>query len=156
MSGAFTMRRARPEDAAAVRRELTAYLDHIGDTLDAEGLDHDIAHWQDEYDGRAGVLLLVVDEAEEVVGTAAVRVLEQGVAELKRMWLRPAARGRGLAQELLDKCLDEGRRLGCRTMRLDSQAKLAAAVKLYRTNGFREIPVYNDNPRADIWMERAL
>ncbi len=156
MSGAFTMRRARPEDAAAVRRELTAYLDHIGDTLDAEGLDHDIAHWQDEYDGRAGVLLLVVDEAGEVVGTAAVRILESGVAELKRMWLRPVARGRGLAQELLDKCLDEGRRLGCQTMRLDSQTRMAAAVKLYRNNGFREIPIYNDNRRADIWMERAL
>jgi GNAT superfamily N-acetyltransferase len=156
MSGAFTMRRARPEDAAAVRRELAAYLDYIGDALDADGLDHDIAHWQDEYDGRRGALLLVVDAAEEVVGTAAVRVLEPGVAELKRMWLRPAARGRGLAQELLDKCLDEGRRLGCQTMRLDSQAKLAAAVRLYRTNGFREIPIYNDNPRADIWMERTL
>ncbi len=156
MSGAFTMRRARPEDAAAVRRELTAYLDHIGDTLDAEGLDHDIAHWQDEYDGRAGVLLLVVDEAGEVVGTAAVRILESGVAELKRMWLRPVARGRGLAQELLDKCLDEGRRLGCRTMRLDSQVRMAAAVRLYRNNGFREIPIYNDNRRADIWMERVL
>jgi GNAT superfamily N-acetyltransferase len=156
MSGAFTMRRARPEDAAAVRRELAAYLDYIGDALDADGLDHDIAHWQDEYDGRTGVLLLVVDEGGEVVGTAAVRVLEPGVAELKRMWLRPAARGQGLAQPLLDKCLDEGRRLGCQTMRLDSQAKLAAAVKLYRANGFREIPIYNDNPRADIWMEREL
>jgi GNAT superfamily N-acetyltransferase len=156
MSGAFTMRRARPEDAAAVRRELAAYLDYIGDALDADGLDHDIAHWQDEYDGRTGVLLLVLDEAGEVVGTAAVRVLEPGVAELKRMWLRPAARGQGLAQPLLDKCLDEGRRLGCQTMRLDSQAKLAAAVKLYRANGFREIPIYNDNPRADIWMEREL
>lgn len=156
MSGDFTMRRARPEDATAVRRELAAYLDYIGDALDAEGLDHDIAHWQDEYGGRTGVLLLVVDEAGEVVGTAAVRVLEPGVAELKRMWLRPAARGRGLAQQLLDTCLDEGRRLGCQTMRLDSQAKLAAAVTLYRMNGFREIPIYNDNPRADIWMERML
>ena len=156
MSGAFTMRRARPEDAAAVRRELAAYLDNIGDTLDAEGLDHDIAHWQDEYDGRAGVLLPVMDEAGEVVGTAAVRVLEPGVAELKRMWLRPTVRGQGLAQELLDKCLDEGRRLGCRTMRLDSQARMAAAVRLYRKNDFREIPTYNDNRRADIWMERTL
>jgi len=156
MTGAFTMRRALPHDAAAVRRELTAYLEYIGDTLDAEGLDHDIAHWEEEYDGRTGVLLLVVDPSGEVVGTAAVRVLEPGAAELKRMWLRPAVRGRGLAQELLDRCLDEARRLGCRAMRLDSQIKLAAAVKLYRNNGFREIDTYNDNPRADIWMERAL
>jgi len=156
MSGAFTMRRARPEDAAAVRRELTAHLDHTGDTLDEEALDHRTAHWENEYEGRAGVLLLVVDEAGEVVGTAAVRVLEPGVAELKRMWLRPTVRGQGLAQELLDKCLDEGRRLGCRTMRLDSQARMAAAVRLYRNNDFREIPTYNDNRRADIGMERTL
>jgi GNAT superfamily N-acetyltransferase len=156
MTGAFTIRRALPEDTAAVGRELAAYLDYIGDTLDPEGLDHDIAHWQEEYDGRTGVLLLVVDPTGEVVGTAAVRVLEAKVAELKRMWLRPAARGQARAQRLLEACLDESRRLGCQMMRLDSQAKLAAAVKLYRANGFREIPPYNDNPRADIWMERAL
>src|SRR5438552_18819863 len=111
MSGAFTMRRARPEDAATVRRELTAYLDHIGDTLDAEGLDHDIAHWQDEYDGRAGVLLLVMDEAREVVGTAAVRVLEPGVAEPKRVWLRPTVRRQGLAPALSRQRHVEGREL---------------------------------------------
>ena len=156
MTAGFTIRRARPEDDSAVARELADYLSFIGDTFDPEGLDHDIAHWQEEYGGGQGALLLVQDPAGEVVGTAAVRFLAPGVGELKRMWLRPAVRGRGLAQELLDKCLDEGRRLGCRTMRLDSQAKLAAAVKLYRTNGFREIPFYNDNPRADIWMERAL
>jgi GNAT superfamily N-acetyltransferase len=56
----------------------------------------------------------------------------------------------------MDACLDEARRLGCRALRLDTQAKLEAAVRLYRVYGFSEIPRYNDNHRADIWMERSL
>ena len=156
MTAGFTVRRALPEDHADVARELADYLAFIGDTLDAEGLDHDIAHWQEEYDGRTGVLLVVTGAAGEVVGTAAVRLLEPGVGELKRMWLRPAWQGRGLGRRLMDACLDEARRLGCRALRLDTQAKLEAAVRLYRAYGFSEVPRYNDNHRADIWMERSL
>ena len=156
MTAGFSIRRARPEDQAAVARELAEYLRFIGDTLDPDGLDHDIAHWQEEYDGTTGVLLLVVDPAGEVVGTAAVRLLEPGTGELKRMWLRPACQGRGLGRQLLDASLVEARQLGCRVLRLDSQVKLAAAVRLYRAYGFRDIPRYNDNHRADLWMERSL
>jgi len=156
MTAGFAIRRALPEDHAAVARELADYLSYIGDALDAEGLDHDIAHWQEEYDGRTGVLLVVADAAGEVVGTAAVRLLEPGVGELKRMWLRPAWQGRGLGRRLMDACLDEARRLGCRALRLDTQAKLEAAVRLYRAYGFSEVARYNDNHRADIWMERVL
>jgi putative acetyltransferase len=156
MTEGYTIRRARPEDHPAVARELAEYLAYIGDSLEPDGLDHDIAHWQAEYDGRTGVLLVVLDAAGEVVGTAAVRVLEAGVGELKRMWLRPACQGQGLGRRLLDASLAEARSLGCRALRLDSQTKLAAAVGLYRANGFREIAPYNDNRRADIWMERTL
>ena len=156
MTAGFTIRRTRPEDHAAVEQELTDYLAFIGDDFDAHGLDHDIAHWQEEYDGRTGVLLLVTDAAGEVMGTAAVRLLEPGVGGLKRMWLRPACQGRGLGRHLMDACLDEARRLGCRALRLDTQAKMEAAVHLYRAYGFSEIPRYNDNRRADIWMERPL
>jgi GNAT superfamily N-acetyltransferase len=156
MTADFTIRRARGDDHVAVARELAAYLSFIGDTLDPDGLDHDIAHWQKEYDGTTGVLLLVVDPGQEIVGTAGIRLLTPGTGELKRMWLRPALQGKGLGRRLLNVCLDEAKRLGCGTLRLDSQTKLEAAVRLYRAHGFTEIPPYNDNPRADIWMERAL
>ena len=156
MTAGFTIRRALPEDHAAVARELADYLSFIGDALDAEGLDHDIVHWQEEYDGRTGVLLVVADAAGEVVGTAAVRLLEPGMGELKRMWLRPSSQGRGLGRRLMDACLDEARRLGFRALRLDTQAEMEAAVHLYRAYGFSEIPRYNDNRRADIWMELVL
>jgi GNAT superfamily N-acetyltransferase len=156
MTAGFAIRRARPEDAAAVASEMADYLAFIGEALDPHGLDHDIARWQEEYDGRAGVLLLVVDPAGKVVGTAAVHVLEPGVGELKRMWIRPAHHGGGLGRRLLDACLDEARWLGCRALRLDTKSRLAAAVHLYRAYGFAEIPRYNENRRADLWMERAL
>jgi ribosomal protein S18 acetylase RimI-like enzyme len=156
MTAGFTIRRARPEDDAAVARELAEYLSFIGDAFEPEGLDHDIAHWQEEYGGRTGSLLLVQDPSGEVVGTAAVRLLAPGVAELKRMWLRPVCQGRGLGRRLMDATLDEARRLGGRMLRLDTESKLEAAVHLYRAYGFAEIPRYNDNRRADIWMERPL
>ena len=156
MTAGFTIRSARPEDDAAVARELAEYLSFIGDAFEPEGLDHDIAHWQEEYGGGQGALLLVQDPAGEVVGTAAVRFLAPGVGELKRMWLRPTCQGRGLGRRLMDASLDEARRLGCRSLRLDTESKLEAAVHLYRAYGFVEIPRYNDNRRADIWMERSL
>ncbi len=156
MTAGFTIRRARLEDDAAVARELAQYLSFIGDAFEPEGLDHDIAHWQEEYGGGQGALLLVEDPAGEVVGTAAVRFLAPGVGELKRMWLRPTCQGRGLGRRLMDASLEEARRLGCRSLRLDTESKLEAAVHLYRAYGFVEIPRYNDNRRADIWMERSL
>jgi GNAT superfamily N-acetyltransferase len=152
----YRIRRAAPADDPAVRRELAAYLDHIGATLDPDALDHDVARWTEEYDGAAGVLLLVEDPAGEVVGTAAVRALGPGLGELKRMWIRPGHQGRGLGRRLLQACLGEARGLGLRRLRLDTQRRMEAARALYAAHGFREIADYNGNPRAEIWMEATL
>ena len=156
-AGDYQVRRAGPADHDGVVRELAAYFAFLGEDLDPGGLDHDVVDWQGEYDGAAGVMLVVVNRDDEVVGTAGVRRLAPGVAELKRMWLRPDCRGRGLARRLMDRCLDEARALGGRVLRLDSERdRLAVAVRLYRGYGFVEIPDYNRNPRADVWMELQL
>jgi GNAT superfamily N-acetyltransferase len=156
-AGDYQVRRAGPADHDGVVRELAAYFAFLGEDLDPAGLDHDVVDWQGEYDGAAGVMLVVVNRDDEVVGTAGVRRLAPGVAELKRMWLRPDCRGRGLARRLMDRCLDEARALGGRVLRLDSERdRLAVAVRLYRGYGFVEIPDYNRNPRADVWMELRL
>ena len=156
MAEDYQIRRAGPADDAGVARELAAYFRFLGEEVDSAGLDHDVADWQTEYDGAAGVMLIVIDPADRVVGTAAVRRLAPDVTELKRMWLRPDHRGRGVAARLMDRVLEEARALGGRVLRLDSEARLEAAVRLYRRYGFQEIADYNGNPRADVWMERAL
>ena len=152
----YRIRRATAADHGAVARELSAYLAFLGETLDGEGIDRDIAEWQSAYDGDKGVLLVVIEPSGEVVGTAAVRRLELGIGEIKRMWIRPAHQGKGLGRPLMDACLAEARALGFQRLRLDSERKLEAAVHLYRAYGFIEVPDYNGNRRAEIWMERAL
>jgi len=150
------IRRAEIRDRVAAARELAAYLAHIGEDLDGEGLDHDIAHWEREYGGASGALLVVEDPAGDLVGTAGVRSLEPGVGEIKRMWIRPACQGLGLGRQLLSRCLDEARALGFRMLRLDTERRMATALHLYRSCGFTEIPDYNGNPRAQVWMELKL
>jgi ribosomal protein S18 acetylase RimI-like enzyme len=150
------IRLAEARDDAAVARELSAYLAHIGAALDAGGLDHDIARWREEYDGVSGAFLVVEDPAGEIVGTGAVRLLEPEVGELKRMWIRPACQGLGLGRRLMDRCVEEARRLGAKRLRLDTQRRMEAALRLYRGYGFREIADYNGNPRAEVWMEATL
>jgi ribosomal protein S18 acetylase RimI-like enzyme len=152
----YVIRRAEARDAAAVARELDAYLAHIGAALDASDLDRDIAQWPEVYDGVCGALLVLEGPGGSIVGTAAVRVLEPGIGELKRMWIRPLHQGMGLGRVLMDRCLEEARRLGCRRLRLDTQRGMQAALRLYRAYGFREIADYNGNPRAQIWMEAII
>lgn len=155
-TGAYAIRPAGDADGRAVERELAAYLAHIGAELDAADLDHDVAQWRAEYDGAQGVLLLVEDARGEIVGTAAVRRLEPGLGEVKRMWLRPQCQGQGLGRRLMERCIAEARRLGLRRLRLDTQRRMRAAIALYRAFGFREVADYNGNPRAEIWMEVTL
>jgi ribosomal protein S18 acetylase RimI-like enzyme len=149
----YLIRPVEGRDRAAVARELAAYLAHIGEDLDPDGLDHDIAHWEREYDGASGVLLVVEDGAGEIVGTAGLRTLEPGIGEIKRMWIRPGCQGLGLGRRLLRHCLDRADALGFRVLRLDTERKMVAAQRLYLSFGFREIADYNGNSRAQIWME---
>jgi ribosomal protein S18 acetylase RimI-like enzyme len=153
---AYTVRLVEPRDRAAVARELAGYLAHIEEELDTDGLDHDIAHWESEYSGTAGALLVVEDPAGEIVGTAGVRTLEPGVGEIKRMWIQPRCHGLGLGRRLMVACLDHARLLGFRLVRLDTERKMTAALGLYRSCGFREIDDYNGNTRAQVWMELEL
>jgi ribosomal protein S18 acetylase RimI-like enzyme len=152
----YVIRPVQARDRDAVARELHAYLAHIGEALDAEGLDHDIADWEKEYDGTSGVLFVVEDPTGEIVGTAGVRSLEPGVAEIKRMWVRPSCQGLGIGRRLMARCIEHARALGFRVARLDTEQTMSAALHLYRSFGFREIPDYNGNPRAHIWMQLEL
>lgn len=156
MGVGYVIRPVELHDRDAVTRELAAYLAHIGENLDGEGLDHDIAHWEQEYDGASGLLLVVEDPTGQIVGTAGIRSLAPGVGEIKRMWIRPERQGLGLGRRLMNECLDRARGLGFRVLRLDTEREMTAALRLYRRCGFREIPDYNGNPRAEIWMELEL
>lgn len=93
---------------------------------------------------------------ELAVAGGGVRKFGPGVAEVKRMYVRPPARSQGVAAELLAALEATARSLGYRTVRLDSGPKQLHALSLYRRAGFVDIEPYNDNPFACFWGEKVL
>jgi ribosomal protein S18 acetylase RimI-like enzyme len=109
----------------------------------------------DEFTPPAGAFL-VAQIFGEPAGCGALRTFSPGIGEIKRMWVSPEVRGLGVGRRLLEsleRCAME-RKL--RLVRLDTHSCLEAALQLYRTSGYREIPQYNDNPYAHHWFEKAL
>lgn len=102
-----------------------------------------------------GILLLARADGEPA-GLGGVRYLNTEIAEVKSMYVAPAFRGTGLGRQILDRLDEIASEHGCRAIRLDTSDYLTPAVGLYRSAGYREVPAYNDNPKADLWFERAL
>jgi ribosomal protein S18 acetylase RimI-like enzyme len=100
--------------------------------------------------------LLLVWLGEEPVAIGGVRDLDTPVAEVKSMYVAPAARGRGLGRRLLERLEGIAAERGCRAVRLDTASHMTPAIALYRDLGYREIPAYNEGPNADLWFEREL
>jgi GNAT superfamily N-acetyltransferase len=95
-------------------------------------------------------------EGQVAVAGGGVRRIDDGVAEIKRMYVRPAARSRGVAGELLTALEYAALSLGYRKVRLDTGPKQAHAERLYRRAGFAPMAPYNDNPYASFWGEKDL
>jgi GNAT superfamily N-acetyltransferase len=94
----------------------------------------------------------------EAVGCIALRNIGDGICEMKRLFLRDAARGHGLGKELIEKIIADAREIGYAKMRLDTYPpKMGKAVRLYESHGFRSIDAYYDNPHKGVlYMELDL
>lgn len=120
-----------------------------------------------DYAPSRGVFLLVEDDDGIAVGCAGLRMLDAPIAgdaltadgaraEVKHVWLSPAARGRGWAHDLmveLERCALE---LGATQLVLDTHHTLDGAARLYAREGFTEIAAYNDNPNATRWYGKRI
>lgn len=132
------------------------YAVSLGIDLQFQKFDNELHILPTMYGPPVGELWLV-EEDGNFVGCAALRKLEEGICELKRMYIRPSYRGKRWGQELMDVALQTAQSLGYYTMRLDSLQRLEAAVKLYTSYGFQQISPYNFNPEADVvYFEKKL
>ena len=118
----------------------------VADTLREFGFEPDPEFDSDLTDPTASYAALwVALSGEDVVGSVALRDLGDGVLELKRMYLRPDQRGRGLGRRLLELALEWSRGHEAHTVRLDTSDRMVAAQRLYEGYGFRRVP--GDAPR---------
>jgi len=149
--------RVEPTDpaASAAQRALRRYLAEIAARIPQGNTGPADADAVDDYRPPAGVFLLVL-EGDAVVGCGAVRRLDDAVGELKRMWIDPVARGRGLGRRLLTALEAAGRDLGYDRLRLDTHEVLVEAIALYEAAGYRRIGRYHDHPDPTHFYEKRL
>ncbi|MEG9225016.1 GNAT family N-acetyltransferase [Aeromicrobium sp. Sec7.5] len=137
------------------RAAVTAYLREL-DEIFATGFDPEQAARDEvEFTGDRG-RFLVASVDGEVVGCGALRWLDEGTAEVKRMWVHPQRRGLGVARLLLGHLESTAVEHGRPVVRLDTHADLTAAIAMYRRSGYDEVPRYNDNPYAQHWFEKRI
>lgn len=135
-----------PERMAQIKTLFLEYAESLGFSLCFQSFDKELAELPGMYAPPEGRLLIATMDGEPA-GCAALHKLENGICEMKRLYVRPAARGHGFGRMLSERIVTEARAIGYRRMRLDTIAStMQSAVALYRAQGFREIPPYRHNP----------
>jgi putative acetyltransferase len=146
-----------PAQIAQVRELFREYASSLGFSLCFQNFDQELAELPGDYELPDGRLLLALYEGE-LAGCVALHKLETGICEMKRLYLRPKFRAKGLGRVLADNIISEARRIGYRRMRLDTvEPVMKDAVGMYRRLGFKEITAYRANPMpGTLYMELEL
>jgi GNAT superfamily N-acetyltransferase len=142
------------EQARGLFREYEA---SINLDLCFQSFDEELANLPGKYAAPDGRLFLAFSD-ERLAGCIALRKLEDGICEMKRLFVRDRFRGQKIGVRLIEKLFEEARRIGYRKMRLDTfPAKMGKAVGLYESYGFYTIPAYYHNPFGEtLFMEKNL
>lgn len=143
---------AFPADLDTVRELFREYAAWLDIDFCFQGFEGELATLPGYYAPPRGELLLAFDGSSvDPIGCVALRPMaDADMCEMKRLYVRDAARGSGLGRMLAQSIVDIARDKGYRAMRLDTLGKLVPAITLYRSMGFKEIPAYYDNPIPDV------
>jgi GNAT superfamily N-acetyltransferase len=160
---------ATDEDRAVVRELFWEYLDWANARLNEEyDINLEIESMVERDMAKLDIFLppygrlLLATEGDCTAGIACMRRIGEHTGEIKRMYVRPEFRGRGIGRALVEALLVEAQAIGYATVRLDSTRFMHAAHSLYRSVGFREIEPYSESeipPELQqrwVFMEKEL
>jgi putative acetyltransferase len=154
----FSIFQAESQLQIAQARELfLEYAQTLGFSLCFQNFDAELAGLPGDYAPPKGRLLLAECQGQ-LAGCVALRPKEFDICEMKRLYLRPQFRGKGIGRDLAERVIAEARQIGYARMRLDTvEPVMKDAVAMYRRLGFHEIAPYCDNPMAGtLYMELEL
>lgn len=143
-----------PADSADVRWCFGQYYTELGALFDYE-VDDALPLGLDQLTRPRG-LVLIVRKDDAAVGCGALKLLADGIGEIKRMWISPSLRGRGVGGRLLEALEAEAAAAGKTRTRLETNGTLAAALTMYRSRGYREVAPFNDEPFGTHWFVKDL
>ena len=146
-----------PAQIAQARELFLEYAQSLGFSLCFQNFDKELAGLPGDYAPPEGRLLLAECEGQ-LAACVALHKLGSGICEMKRLYLRPQFRGKGLGRALAERIIAEARQIGYERMRLDTvEPVMKDAVAMYRKLGFKEIAPYRPNPIAGaMYMELEL
>ena len=151
----MTIRPARTEDLAAVREIFREYAAWVGDAICFAAFERELAELPGRYAPPGGALLLAFSGAE-LAGCAALRQLDGGTGEMKRLYVRAGVRGQGAGRDLVEAVVAEARALGYERLVLDTLPRMESAIGLYSAMGFQPILPYGENPAGALCFELRL
>ena len=135
------LRIERAADMPLVREMLEEYGRATNVDLSFQDFDHELATLPYEYEP-----ILVAWSDDAAAGCVALRRIDDTTCEMKRLYVRPAFRGRDIGRKLALAIIDEARQRGFARMRLDTLPSMQRAIAMYESLGFRDIPPYRFNP----------
>lgn len=142
----FRIGRVTEESQYAKVRELfTEYVDSLGIDLSFQNIEIELQSLPGEYVPPEGCILLAMYE-EQVAGCVALRKIDEDVCEMKRLYVKPDFKGKGIGKRLASSIIEEAKNRGYRYIRLDTLPTMEQAISLYRSLGFYEIEPYRFNP----------
>jgi putative acetyltransferase len=146
-----------PTQIGQARELFLEYAQSLGFSLCFQNFDKELAELPGDYAPPEGRLLLAEYE-NRLAACVALHKLEPGICEMKRLYLRPTFRGKGIGRTLAERIIAEARQIGYHCMRLDTvEPVMKDAVAMYRKLGFKEIAPYRPNPIAGaMYMELEL
>jgi ribosomal protein S18 acetylase RimI-like enzyme len=147
-----------PEDVEIVRALFREYVDNLGIDLSFQDVSAELAKLPGKYSRPAGGVLIARDSAGLPVGCIALRPLKaKGTSEMKRLYVRPEARGHDLGYRLAVEIMQYGKSAGYTRVVLDTLASMQTAQRLYARLGFHEILPYYESPvPGTLYLGRSL